>query len=118
MAVVKEVSIGDKQIRFMASARTPRIYRQTTGRDIMVDMKSLSDRFNAAKDSNEQLRAIDLTVFEDLAYVMAKQADVTIPDTADDWLDEFDTFDIYEIFPSLMDLWNTNKAGLSVAKKK
>ena len=118
MAVVKEVALGDRQVRFMASARTPRIYRQTTGRDIMVDMKTLSDRFNAAQNSDEQLRAIDLTVFEDLAYVMAKQADITIPDTADAWLDEFDTFDIYEIFPALMDLWKLNKAGLSVAKKK
>jgi len=118
MAVIKEVNIDGRPVKFMASARTPRIYRQKFGRDIMVDMKSLSDRFKDLEGTDGQLSVLDLTIFENLAYVMAKQADDSIPNTIDEWLDEFSTFDIYEVVPELMDLWKMNKAGLSQAKKK
>lgn len=118
MAVIKEVIIDGRPVRFMASARTPRIYRQNFGRDIMVDMASLSDSFKKAEGTDAQLSIMDLTIFENLAYVMAKQADDTIPGTIDEWLDDFSTFDIYEVFPELMSLWSMNRAGLSKAKKK
>ena len=118
MAVIKEVVIDGKPVRFMASARTPRIYRQHFRRDIMVDMASLSESFKKAEGTDAQLSIMDLTIFENLAYVMAKQADDTIPGTIDEWLDEFSTFDIYEVFPELMSLWSMNRAGLSKAKKK
>lgn len=118
MAVVKQIEIDGKTVKFMASARTPRLYRQRFQRDVILDMKSLSDRFNKIKNSEEQFSILDLTIFENMAYVMAKQADPTIPETIDEWLDGFNTFDIYEVLPKLMDLWATNKAGMSASKKK
>ena len=118
MAVLKQIVIDGTQVNFMASARTPRIYRQRFQRDVIIDMKSLSDRYNAIKNNEEQFSILDLTIFENMAYVMAKQADPTIPDNIDDWLDGFNTFDIYEVLPQLMDLWATNKAGMSTSKKK
>lgn len=118
MAVLKQVEIDGKTVTFMASARSPRLYRQKFGRDIIVDMKSLSDRFKTLENSEEQFSIMDLTIFENLAFVMAKQADPTIPDDIDEWLDGFNTFDIYEVFPQLMDLWAMNRSGISKSKKK
>ena len=118
MAVLKQIEIDGKRVNFMASARTPRIYRQRFQRDVILDIKSLRDRYEVVKDSEEQFSALDLTMFENMAYVMAKQADPTIPDTIVDWLDGFNTFDIYEVLPQLMDLWKMNRAGMSQSKKK
>lgn len=118
MAVLKQIEIDGKRVNFMASARTPRIYRQRFQRDVILDIKSLRDRYEVVKDSEEQFSALDLTMFENMAYVMAKQADPTIPDTIDEWLDGFNTFDIYEVLPQLMDLWKMNRAGMSQSKKK
>ena len=36
-----------------------------------------------------------LEMFENIAYIMAKHADPNIPDTPEEWLDEFNTFSIY-----------------------
>lgn len=118
MAVLKQIEIDGKPVKFMASARTPRIYRQLFGRDVIIDMKSLSDKFKSVSEGEDQLGVMDLTIFENLAYVMNKQADPEAPENIDDWLDQFSTFDIYEVFPQLMDLWSMNKAGLSKSKKK
>ena len=59
----------------------------------------------------------DLEVFENLSYVMAKHADPTIPDAVEDWLDQFNTFSIYEVLPQLIDLWGLNVQTTVEAKK-
>lgn len=51
------------------------------------------------------LDLFSLELFENIAYVMAKHADSSIPDTVEDWLDAFDTFSIYQVLPQLIDLW-------------
>lgn len=43
-----------------------------------------------------------------ICYVMAKHADPAIPDTAEEWLDEFNTFSIYQVLPSIIELWGLN----------
>lgn len=98
----------------------------------MVDMASLYSKvmanIEARKESTEdkeaedlikveQLSDLDLTIFENLAFVMAKQAGDK-SENADEWLDQFDTFDIYEIFPELFDLYMKNSKGMSIPKKK
>ena len=39
---------------------------------------------------------------------MAYHANKTIPATIDEWLDEFEMFYIYEIFPEILALWGSN----------
>ena len=39
---------------------------------------------------------------------MAKHADPSIPDSPEEWLDEFNTFSIYQILPQLIELWGLN----------
>lgn len=127
--IEKKVQIDGKEVTFATSARTPRLYRQYFRRDVMTDMASLYNKVQAmikAKENAksfedlsqiEQLSALDLTIFENLAFVMAKQGGDESQD-ADEWLDQFDTFDIYQIFPQLFELWSKNMAGMSIPKKK
>ena len=57
-------------------------------------------------------------MFENIAFIMAKHADPSIPDTVEDWLDEFNTFSIYQVLPELIDLWGMNVQTQSESKKK
>ena len=111
----KTIKIDGKDVRFKATAATIRIYRQLTGRDMLVDMQELQKHTNKTKDG---LSVEALTIFEDVAFVMAKQADPTIPNTADEWLDTFEMFSIYVVLPEIVELWKLNEIGTSTAKKK
>ena len=65
-----------------------------------------------------QLSALDLEIFENAAYVMAKQYDANLPNSPEEWLDEFETFSIYEILPAILELWQLNSATTAKPKKK
>lgn len=58
-----------------------------------------------------------LELFENIAYVMAKHADSSVPDTPEEWLDGFNTFSIYEVLPKLIQLWGLNIKTDAEAKK-
>lgn len=57
-------------------------------------------------------------MFENIAFIMAKHADPSIPDTPEEWLDEFNTFSIYHILPQLIELWGLNVKTDVESKKK
>lgn len=121
----KIITIDGREVKFRATARTPRLYRMLTNRDMIKDMNFLAKGFSDAKDKKNEdsimskLSTEHLVIFEDSAFVMAKQADPDMAEkTADEWLDTFNMFDIYEIFPQLMDLWNLNTATTAESKKK
>ena len=48
---------------------------------------------------------------------MAKHADAAIPASPDEWLEQFNTFSIYEILPQLIDLWGLNVETQVTGKK-
>ncbi len=56
-------------------------------------------------------------MFENIAYIMAKHADANIPDTVEDWLDQFGTFSIYQVLPQLIELWGLNIKTDAESKK-
>lgn len=118
MGIRKEIEIDGKMVAFKASAAIPRIYRLKFQRDIYKDLaaleKSIGDR--DAKASN--LDMFSLEMFENIAFIMAKHADPTIPDTLEEWLDESNTFSIYQILPQLIELWGLNVKTEVESKKK
>jgi len=105
---MKKVEIDGKQIPFKASAAIPRIYRIKFNRDIYKDLRLLEDALGNADEENSNLDLFSLEMFENIAYVMAKHADSNIPDTPEEWLDEFNTFSIYQVLPSIIELWGLN----------
>ena len=108
MSIVRNVEIDGKQVPFKASAAIPRIYRIKFNRDIYKDLRSLEKAVGEGNENNSNLDLFSLEMFENIAYVMAKHADPNIPDTPEEWLDEFNTFSIYQVLPSIIELWGLN----------
>ncbi|MCC8075281.1 MAG: hypothetical protein LIO95_04950 [Clostridiales bacterium] len=109
MAVTKIIEIDGQEVRLKASAAIPRIYRMKFGRDILQDMNGLS---TVTQESDADASSLDpevLTMFENVAYTFAKHADPKgVPDSPDEWLEEFGTFSIYTALPEILDLWADN----------
>ena len=126
--IIKEIEIDNKKVLFGASAAIPRIYRIKFRRDIFKDMEKIgtSVQKNKNKQENEgasdsDITIEDLSLFENVAYIMAEHAarkkGLDIPDNIDDWLDQFNTFSIYTVFPEIIKLWNLNAQTDAEAKK-
>ena len=108
MSIMRKVEIDGKQVPFKASAAIPRIYRIKFNRDIYKDLRSLEKAVGEGDEQNSNLDLFSLEMFENIAYVIAKHADPNIPDTPEEWLDDFNTFSIYQVLPSIIELWGLN----------
>ena len=117
MGITKKIEIDGKEVLFKASAAIPRIYRMKFQRDIYKDLSALEKAINKNDEDNSALDTFSLELFENIAYIMAKHADSTIPDTPEEWLDQFNTFSIYQVLPQLIELWGLNVQTDVVAKK-
>lgn len=137
----KVLFIDGKEVGFRATALTPRLYRHKIGRDMVRDLNQLKRSYDkailamgmkkpgeqateaqleeydrAVKDA--QLSVLDLEIFENAAFVMARQYDQTLPGTPEEWLDGFSTFSLYEVLPAILELWQVNQQTTSIPKKK
>ena len=117
MSLIKKIEIDGKQVPFKASAAIPRIYRIKFNRDIYKDLSALEKSIGKGNEKESNLDLFSLEMFENIAYVMAKHADPGIPDSPEEWLDEFNTFSIYQILPQLIELWGLNVKTDVEAKK-
>lgn len=127
--VERTVEIDGKAVRLRASALIPRMYRFKFGRDLVADMNRLRKSWNRVQElpadatdeqrQDAQLDAADLTIFENVAYLMVKNAGEDVPDTPDEWLDSMDgVFSVYEVLPVILELWGANLETTSQPKKK
>ena len=130
----KTVIINGIECKLKSSAAIPKMYRMMFHRDIFVDMTKIEKdmkkqertkkELKAAGEKNEEMEfestlPIDsLEMFENIAYLMHKHGDPSQPDNIDDWLEQFEMFDIYEILPEIIDLWHLENEQMSDAKKK
>lgn len=117
MSMIKQIEIDGKQVSFKASAAIPRIYRMKFQRDIYKDLKALEKSIGDNSEESSNLDMFSLEMFEDIAFVMAKHADTSIPNTPEEWLDGFNTFSIYQVLPQLIELWGLNVQTDVEAKK-
>jgi hypothetical protein len=115
--MTKIIEIDGKKVTFKASAAIPRLYRVKYGRDIFKDLMKLEKAMNTNTEEDSTLDLFSLETFENIAYLMAKHADPSLPDTAEEWLDEFSVFSIYQVLPEIISLWGLNVQTQSVSKK-
>lgn len=119
MAITTTITVDGKEVTLRASAAVPRLYRIKFRRDIIVDMQAVARAMEDKDQTGQDLPLEALELFENMAYIMAKHGDKdAVPDSPDEWLEEFSTFSIYKIFPVLQALWEGNMEALDVAKKK
>lgn len=134
----KTIIIDGKECKFKSSAAIPRMYRMKFGRDIFVDMNKLKRQMDIQekmkKETEEECKRKEipfnpdefesglpldsLEVFENISYLFHKHGDPSQPDDIEEWLEQFETFDIYEILPETLDLWNFDNRQTSKPKKE
>lgn len=117
MSITRKVEIDGQEVLFKASAAIPRIYRLKFQRDIYRDLRTLEQCVGGSEEGESGLDLFSLEMFENIAFVMAKHADGSIPDTPEEWLDGFNTFSIYQVLPKLIELWGLNVQTDVEAKK-
>ena len=118
MGMTKKIQIDGKDVVFKASAAIPRIYRLKFHRDIYKDLRDLEKAVSSSSAEESNLDLFSLEMFENIAYIMAKHADpTTVPDSPEEWLDEFSTFSIYQVLPQIIELWGLNVRADVEAKK-
>ena len=117
MSIVRNIEIDGKQVAFKASAAIPRIYRLKFQRDIYKDLRALEKSIGNEDENSSNLDLFSLEMFENIAFIMAKHADPSIPTTPEEWLDGFNTFSIYQVLPQLIELWGLNVQTDVEAKK-
>ena len=118
MSIRKTIEIDGKQVEFKASAAIPRIYRLKFQRDIYKDLAALEKTVDENDEGNSTLDSFSLEMFENIAYIMAKHANPkSVPENPEDWLEEFNTFSIYQVLPELIKLWGLNVQTQATAKK-
>lgn len=121
----KTIMIDGREVRLRASAAIPRLYRIKFRRDILQDMQTIKKAVEKSVQENAreggQMSSIPLEaleLFENVSYLMAKHADPAVPSTVEEWLDGFETFSIYTVFPAIEELWMANVQQLSTPAKK
>lgn len=73
------------------------------------DLRQLEKSVGENDEDNSNLDLFSLEMFEDLAWLMARHADpAKVPDSPEEFLDQFNTFSIYQILPQLIELWGLN----------
>lgn len=122
MAIEKVINVGGQALRMRASALIPRLYRVKFGRDMMVDLRRLQNNMNDVvndETGEKSLDVLDLTIFENVAWIMAKHADPEVPSDPDEWLDSLPgVLSIYGVLPEILELWSENIATTSTPRKK
>jgi hypothetical protein len=101
----KTILIDGQKVRFKTNGATPLRYKAQFGKDYFKEIfKMLPLTQINKKDVNPaDLEALDFEVFYNIAWIMAKTADPTIPEPLE-WLEQFDEFPIADIFPELQEL--------------
>lgn len=134
----RTIIISGIDCSFKSSAAIPRIYRLKFGRDIFVDMTKIQRNVEQQEKQKKEMREIcktegkafdesqfesalpidSLEMFENIAFLMHKHGDPNQPQEIEEWLDQFETFDIYQVLPEILEMWNLENQQMSHAKKE
>lgn len=117
----KTIEIDGKKVKLKSTAGTPKRYKAQFRHDYFSELLKLSKlmagtngkTFDLAEIDYSELEYLDFEVFYNFIWVLAKTADKNIGDPQD-WLDEFETMPISEVFPEIIDLL---ESSISTKKK-
>lgn len=105
--MTETIKIGDKAVEFKATGSTLMRYREKFNRDLFDDFNKLT---------GEEVNGESMEILQRFAFIMAKQADDSVPDNVMDWLDSFEVFPFNEIAPKVVALWQ--KTNITTVKSK
>ena len=105
--MIKTVEINGKQVPFKATGSTLSRYRAKFNSDLLSDYQ---------KVTASELGGEALEICLRIAYIMAKQADPSIPDDPWDWVDQFEVFPVIDVVPQVITLWSDSMGTLNTPK--
>lgn len=132
--MVRTIDIGGQEVRLRATAAVPRLYRIKFGRDILRDVLTLQKAWKAALEENGGMDSeedgqresmsvllidrLDLSILENVAYIMARHADPEgVPADPEQWLERFDTMGFYRAMGEIVGFWAESMKGAVNPKK-
>ena len=114
----KTIEIDGKKVSFKTNGATPLRYKAQFGKDYFKEILKLAPleklKNKESEITPEDLNALDFEIFFNIAWIMAKTSDPTIPEPME-WLEGFDEFPIADIIPELQDMM---VASFQTSKKK
>lgn len=105
------VKIGDKNVDMVANALTPVLYKRVFRKDFLLE---------------SQKKDIDMTIFQELAFVMASQAQIISAkqlmtelsvESYYEWLEGFEAMEIMEAVNDIFALYHSQTKVSSRSKK-
>ena len=106
----KVIKVGEKEVKFKATAATPMHYRNTfKGEDIFRDFAKMGQK------GDDVLEDMDFGIFERIAYIMSEDFKKGVK--FEDFLESFEVMDIISALPDIMELWESNMATQSITPK-
>lgn len=112
----KILTIDGRQVKFKSTGAFLLRYKAQFGRDALRDIFKLQDAVDS-KTRIKNIDALDLEVFYNLVWTLAKTADPSIPPPLE-WLDEFSEFPLMDIIPEIIDLIFSSLGATVEPKKK
>jgi len=121
----KILNIDGRQVKFKSTGAFLLRYKAQHGRDALKDIykldEALEDGINDETGEKEKvikdIDALNLEIFYDIVWTLAKTADPSIPPPME-WLDTFSEFPLIEILPELLDLIFSCISSTVKSKKK
>lgn len=98
----KTLTIDGRQVRFKSTGAFLLRYKAQFGRDAIQDIYRLQGAVNE-KGGIGDIEKLDLEIFYNLIWTLAKTADLTIPPPME-WLDTFGEFPLADIIPEVYDM--------------
>lgn len=113
----KILNIDGRQIKFKSTGAFLLKYKAQFQKDALQDIFRLQKAINQKTNKLENIEALDLEVFYNLVWTLAKTADPSLPPPID-WLDSFSEFPLVDIIPEVMDLIMSCLKSTTEFKKK
>ena len=113
----KILTIDGRQVKFKSTGAFLLRYKAQFGRDALQDIFRLQNAINAETNEIKDLSALDLEVFYNLIWTLAKTADPNIPPPME-WLDSFSEFPLIDIIPEVVDMIFSCLTSTVESKKK
>lgn len=104
----KTIQISGVDVPLKASAYTPVLYTNLFNKNIFAEMQDII----TVAGQTGTVPFEKVMVLYNLTYCMAKQANPKIP-PMEEWLDQFDIYDIPAVAGDLISLWAADSQGQS-----
>lgn len=111
--IKKKINIDGKEYTLGMSAYLPKVYRAKYGRDLIADMGKLSMSVQGQEVDNKE------ALLENIVWESLIHGGSEVGESMDEWLMDIDSpLAMYELLPTILEMWTANNKVTSVPRKK